>query len=114
MRSTGRDYVVGVVFGGAFMLVLVAGPSIIAQTSPIAPGAAPSCGAELLKTQDQVVQLRKGKAQAEYQAAAVEEIALNFQKEVKTLQAKVATLEKAAALPASPATSAVPKIEPKK
>src|SRR3990167_2530300 len=113
MRSTGRDYVVGVVLGGAFILVLSMALGL-AQTSPIAPGAAPPCDAELLKTQDQVVQLRKGKAQAEYQAAAVEEIALNFQKEVKTLQAKVATLEKAAALPASPATSAVPKIEPKK
>ena len=113
MRSTGRELLL-LAIGGALMGVVLSMALGLAQTSPIAPGAPPPCDAELLKTQDQVVQLRKGKAQAEYQAAAVEEIALNFQKEVKALQAKVATLEKAAALPASPATSAVPKIEPKK
>jgi len=114
MIALGLLFVVGLVgvFAGVFSLAMFWQPHLFAQTVAPSP-APPSCENELARAQDQMVQLRKAKAQAEFQAAAVEEVALGFQKEVKTLQAKIAVIEKAAASPATSTAPAAAKTEPK-
>ena len=68
--------------------------SIYSAFAQTAPPPAPTCEAQLEQAQAQNIQLRKRLAQAEFQAAAVEEQALALQKQLGTEKTKGAAAQK--------------------